>query len=77
MTFENLPSVVQNLIRDAADLAGSKQPIHSIHARDDYKALSDEYKKEVNNTYYDAVKYFEEWEEEESNSTVNNINCLI
>ena len=77
MNFEDLPTVVQNLIRDAADLAASKLPIHSLHARDDYKALSDEHKKEVNHTYYDAVKYFKEWEEEESSSTVNNINCLV
>lgn len=77
MNFENLPTVVQNLIRDAADLAASKQPIHSLHARDDYKALSDEHKKEVNHSYYDAVKYFKEWEEAENDQPIRNMDLLI
>lgn len=77
MIFEDLPTVVQNLIRDAADLATSKQPIHSLHANPAYKALSDEHKAEVNHTYYDAVKYVKEWEEEEDNLPIRNMDLLL
>lgn len=77
MNHEDLEYTLKLLIESAASAGCNGQTMDHIHADKNYKALSNENKALVNRTYYDAVKYVKEWEEEESNSTVNNINCLI
>lgn len=78
MNFESLPVVLQNLIRDAADAGTSGGNMYHIHANPAYKALSDDEKAMVNSTYYEAIKYAQEWleEEEEVSSTINNFDLL-
>ena len=77
MNHEDLSVVLKLLIEAAASAGCHGQSMDHIHADRNYKALCDADKAAVNQTYYQAVKYSQEWEEEENNSTVNNINCLV
>jgi hypothetical protein len=77
VNYESLPLTLRLLIDAAASAGVHGQTIYHIHADVNYKALSAEDQALVNKTYYEAVEYAEDWEEEENNSTVNNLNCLI
>lgn len=76
MNHEDLPLTLKLLIEAAASAGVHGQTMYHIHADNNYKSLSDADKALVNKTYYEAVEYAEDWEEEENNSTVNNLNCL-
>lgn len=77
MNHEDLPEILKLLIESAASAGCHGQTMYHIHADNNYKALSDTDKALVNKTYYEAVEYAEEWEEEENNSTVNNLHTLV
>lgn len=76
MNHEDLLWTLKLLIEAAASAGVHGQTMYHIHADNNYKSLSDADKALVNQTYYQAVEYAKEWEEEENNSTVNNLNCL-
>lgn len=76
MNHEDLLFTLKLLIEAAASAGVHGQTMYHIHADNNYKSLSDADKALVNQTYYQAVEYAKEWEEEENNSTVNNLNCL-
>lgn len=72
MTFNDMQHVVSNLAAEKKDIS----TISKSHQRE-WNALTQEQRTDLVHTYHQAVKYFQEWEQEDNSSTINNLNCLI
>lgn len=77
MLYDTLPESVKAVIALAADVAGDNKDISVLHSDDAYKALSDEYKAVCTQTYYDAIKYYQEEHKALQDCSVLNLDCLI